>query len=681
MRKILLLGLISFVAGGVFVAGFIGFGFYNYKKHEREIVGRMDTYWLTITSPNHDQYLLESDETFEVPYMASKLSVAPQPTRIYDANEKLLGEFSIEKGQYVTSPDDLPIFLRRALVASEDGNFYTHHGINWLATSRAILTDIRHLHLGQGGSTITQQLAKMLFTTRKRTAGRKVYEYFCAKKLEEKFTKDQILLMYFDFAYFGHGAFGVESASRYYFQKPAKQLELAEAAMLVGIIPNPTKYSPYENLGLAQARHRTVLTRMGKLNFVPTSQIERISKEFWDKMSAKSRIPEISFWRMKVNEAPYVIEFLRRRLVKDKPDDDAPDRFSKERLMKGGLKIHTTFDLEVQKAAEAAMAEGLREENAADAAGQAITGSPIEGSLAAVRPSDGAILALVGGSGFNFNNQLVRAVDAQRPIGSSVKPFVFATAFDSGKYTPEDKFNDEKIHFNLPGGRRWDPRNYGNKYFGMVTLETALHKSLNSVAIQLLQQVGVKPVIAHLAEATGKDDDFFPRNLSLALGTVDMSALDMARAYSVFDNGGSPVTPYFLRYIEDRDGTVVSDQRQRPPAAAPIFKPETISTMTMVMRGVVNSAEGSGYPAAKRTGFNIPAAGKTGTTNDYRDAWFVGFTPDISAAVWMGHDDMRVALKQGMAGGAVAAPAWMYFIKGVYRNRPTRDFDSPPAKK
>lgn len=349
--------------------------------------------------------------------------------------------------------------------------------------------------------------------------------------------------------------------------------------------------------------------------------------------------------------------------------------------MKGGLKIHTTFDLEIQKAAEAALAEGLREENAADRSGQGGKSSTtIEGSLAAVNPKDGAILALVGGSGFNYQNQMVRAVDAHRPVGSSVKPFVFATAFDSGKFTPDDTFVDEKIHFNLPGGKHWDPRNYGGKYFGKVTLSTALHKSLNSVAIQLLKAVGVRDVIKNLSLATGKDDDFFPRNLTLALGTFDMSALEMARAYSVFDNGGSPVTPYFIRYIEDRDGAILRDERQRPPLAAPIFKPETISTMTVVMRGVLQP-EGSGYAAARRTGFNIPAAGKTGTTNDYRDAWFVGFTPDIAAAVWMGHDDMRVALRQGMAGATVAAPAWMYFIKGVYRNRPTRDFDTTGPKK
>lgn len=671
MLKFLALAVSFCLAGLLAVTGFIGYGYYTYKTHEKSIVERMDQYYLSITSPSRDQYLLESDETFEVPYMASKLSVSAVPTRIYDANDKLIGEFSTEKGQNVTDPNDLPVFLRRALVASEDGTFYAHHGINWLATTRAVLTDIRHMRRAQGGSTITQQLAKMLFTTRKKTPGRKIFEYFCARKLEEKFTKDQILLMYFDFTYFGHGAFGVESASRYYFSKPAKELELAEAAMLVGIIPNPSKYSPYENLDLAKARMRTVLTRMAKLNFIPASQIDRISGEFWDKMAARSKIPEISFWRMKVNESPYVIEFLRRALLKD---------YSKERLMKGGLKIYTTFDIEVQKAAEAALATGLREENAADSAGQEISGSSIEGSLAALRPADGAILALVGGSGFNFQNQLIRATDAERPIGSSVKPYVYATAFDSGKFKPADEFTDEPIHFNLPGGRHWDPRNYGGKYYGKVTLEFALHKSLNSVAIQLLQAISIDDVIRALAAATDKEWSFFPRNLSLALGTVDMSALDMARAYAVFDNGGTPVEPYYIRYIEDRDGSVIRDERQRPPLAPPIFKPETIQTMVSLLQGVLGP-EGSAAGAARRTGFNIPAAGKTGTTNDYRDAWFVGFTPELSAAVWMGHDDMRVALKSGMAGGAVAAPAWMYFIKGVYRNRPTRDFDSLSAKK
>ena len=341
--------------------------------------------------------------------------------------------------------------------------------------------------------------------------------------------------------------------------------------------------------------------------------------------------------------------------------------------MKGGLKIYTTFDLEVQKEAELALQAGLREENAADAETRQVTGSPIEGALAAVRPSDGAILALVGGGGFNFQNQLIRAVDSERPIGSSVNPFVFATAFDSGKFKPTDEFTDEPIHFNLPGGRHWDPKNYGNKYFGKVSLEFALHKSLNSVAIQLLKAISIDDVIKALASATDKEWKVFPRNLSLALGTADMSALDMARAYSVFDNGGFSVEPYFIRYIEDREGSVIRDERQRPPLGAPIFKLETAAAMIAVMRGVLGP-EGSGHAAALRTGFNIPAAGKTGTTNDYRDAWFVGFTPDIAAAVWMGHDDMRVALRQGRAGGAVAAPAWMYFMKGVYRNRPTRDF-------
>ena len=667
MRKPLLALAALLAAGPAAVLAVFGYGYWTYKANEKAIVERMDQYYLTITSPGHEQYLLESDETFEVPYLASKLSVEAVPTKILDANDRLIGEFSVEKGLYVTSPDDLPVYLKRALVATEDGTFYQHHGVNWRAMTRAVLTDLRHLRKAQGGSTLTQQLAKMMFTTRKKTIGRKAFELFCARKLEQKFTKDQILLMYLNFAYFGHGAFGIEAASRYYFGKPAKELQLGEAAMLVGIIPNPAKYSPYDNLELAKARHRTVLTRMAKLGFIPSTAVERYSDEFWAQMARKAREPRVSFWKMTVNEAPYLVERIRRELLKD---------YSKERLLKGGLRIHTTFDLELEKSAESSLTAELDSLNAAEK-GAPGEDDPIEGALAAVRPDDGAILALVGGSRFGFQNQLDRT-ETHRPIGSNVKPFVWARAFDSGRFKPEDVFHDAPITYKISNARKWKPHNYGNKYFGDVTLAFALHKSLNSVAIQLLQQVGVDPVIDLFSRATGVPASSLPRNLSLALGTSDASVLDLARGYSIFVNGGRPVQPYWLRYVEDREGKVLRDERQRPPPAAPILKPETCAAMIGVMRGIFGP-EGSAYGAARRTGFNIPAIGKTGTTNDFRDAWFTGATPDIAASVWMGRDDMRVALGEGLAGGAIAAPAWMNFIKGAYRNRPTRDFVVPTS--
>jgi penicillin-binding protein 1A len=665
MLKAFLVGALVLLLGPLAALAFVGWGWWTYKRSEVQIVGKMDQYYLTVTSPGHERYLLESDETFEIPYMASKLSVEAVPTRILDLNDRVIGEFSVEKGLYVRDPEDLPAMLKRALVASEDGRFYEHRGVNWMATTRAVLTCIRNLRLSQGGSTITQQLAKMMFTTRKKTPGRKIFEMFCARKLEQKFTKDQILLMYLNFAYFGHGAFGVEAASRYYFGKTTKELQLAEAAMLVGIIPNPSRYSPYESLELAQARHRTTLTRMAKLGFIPSSAVQRYSEEFWAQMAKRARQPQVSFWKMTVNEAPYVVEYVRRALLKD---------FSKERLLKGGLKIRTTFDLELQKAAESALASSLAEENRAQAKDAEPDAAPIEGALAALRPSDGALLAMVGGSGFDFQNQLNRA-ESRRPIGSCVKPFVWAAALESGKFKPGDKVNDAPITLSLGNNKKWTPHNYGDKYFGEVTLEFALHKSLNAAAIKVLKETTVDPVIDLLARATGLPTAAFPRNLSLALGTSDGSVVDLARGYSVFVNGGRPVTPYYLRVIEDREGNVLRDERQRPAPADPILKPETVRAMLAIMRGVLGP-EGTGYAAALRTGFNIPAASKSGTTNDYRDAWFAGATPDVAAAVWMGHDDMRHSLGKGKAGGAIAAPAWMTFVKAAYRNRPTRELDA-----
>ncbi|OGR87290.1 MAG: hypothetical protein A3J74_11310 [Elusimicrobia bacterium RIFCSPHIGHO2_02_FULL_57_9] len=658
-RFLYLMGLFILLAEGMF-----GYSWLLYYIHKKSITQKMDQYYLSLTSLGREEYLLEDDETFEVPYMASQLSVAAVPTRIYDIDDRLIAEFSVDKGVFVSSPDQLPPFLKKALIASEDGTFYEHHGINWKALIRALIADIRHMAWVQGGSTLTQQLAKQMFTTRKKILGRKVFEIFCAKKLEQKFTKDQILLMYLNFANFGPGVFGVEAAARHYFNKSARELELAEAAMLVGLIPNPTRYSPYQNLELSQARHRTVLKRMAKLGFIPESAVLRYSEDFWQRHKDWRQVSDVSFWKTKVNEAPYVIEYLRREMIKT---------FSKERLLKGGLKIRTTFDLELQEAAQQAIKDGLRRENWISEVSRSV--SPMEGSLAALRPSDGAILALVGGSGFNFRNQLIRASDSYRPMGSAVKPFIYAVAFESGRFKPEDILKDGPIEFKIGAGKRWSPRNYGGKYHGPVTLSFALHKSLNSVAIQVLKSVDIDDVIKALSAATGAAPKTFPRDLSLALGTADLSALQMARAYGVFLNGGKSVEPYFIRKIEDRNGNAITEGINRP-APVEVLRPETCALMIGVMKGVLG-LEGSARPAVLRTGFNIPAAGKTGTTNDYRDAWFAGFTPDFSAAVWLGHDDMRRSLGEGKAGGSLAAPIWMNFVKAAYRNRPTKDFDTP----
>jgi 1A family penicillin-binding protein len=669
LRRAALAALAASLLAGAGALAVVGLGWRQYHAHERDIVEKMDRYWLNLTQPGREQYLLESDEVFVVPYMASKLSVEAVPTRILDIQGRLITEFSTERGQYVRSPDELPAYLKKALVASEDGHFYQHHGVDWRATARALAVTLTRARRAQGGSTLTQQLAKQMFTTRERTAGRKIFEYFCARKLEQKFTKDQILLMYLNFAYFGHGTFGVEAASRYYFGKPASALEIGEAALLVGLIPNPFKYSPLDHPELAQARARTVLKRMVKDGYLADTALERVEKDLWDGFARRSGAAEVSFWRTRVNEAPYLTEFVRRQLLK---------RYNKERLLRGGLVVHTTFDLDAQRAAQDALRRALLKENDPDAepdengepAGKQ---SPVEGALAAVRPQDGAILALVGGSGFAFNNQLDRAVDGRRLIGSSVKPFIWSSAFQSGRYTPQDKFVDERVTYKVGGGRTWSPRNYGDKYFGEVTLDFALHKSLNSVAVKLLKELDLDAVRDYLAKAFGLPRDHFPRNLSLALGTVDASPLQLATAYAVFANGGHAVTPWWLVSVEDRSGTKVVDEP--PPAAGGlVFSSATIHEAVGVMKGVLGP-EGSAYSSVKRTGFTVPAAGKTGTTNDYRDAWFAGVTPELAAAVWVGHDDMRHAMSPGKAGGAVSAPIWMSFVKALYVGRPAKAFE------
>ena len=668
MKRLALAGLVGALLAAGAAGAMVLAGWCRYRTLERSIVEKMDQYYLNLTAPGREEYLLEGDEVFEVPYMASTLSVAAVPTRILDAQDRLIAEFAVDKGQYVRSPDDLPAYLRKALVASEDAHFYSHRGVDWAATARAAAVTLAHMRRRQGGSTLTQQLAKQMFTTRKKTLGRKIFEFFCARKLEQKYTKDQILLMYLNFAYFGHGCFGVESAAQYYFGKSASALEVGEAAMLVGIIPNPNKYSPLDDPELARARLRTVLKRMAKNGFVPDSEIDRIERDFWDSFRRRRRASEVSFWRTRFNAAPYVVEYVRRQMLRS---------VTKERLLKGGLTIRTTFDLDVQKAAQDALAERLARENAPDAKPDAEgepagKNEPVEGALAALNPSDGALLALVGGSGFTFSNQLDRASAGRRLMGSAVKPYVYATAFETGKAKPEDFYDDAPISFPAPGGIRWKPRNYGDKYFGRVRLDFALWKSLNSVAIRLLDGIDIDRVIAALALATEIAPDRWPRNLTLALGTMDVSPLQMAQAYSVFAGGGRAVRPWWLRGVEDRDGKILIAGQAPKEAGPAVFSPETCKTMIAVMKGVLGP-EGSAGASARRLGFNIPAAGKTGTTNDYRDAWFAGVTPDLAAAVWIGHDDGS-SMPPGRAGGAVSAPVWLQFVKAVYLARPTKQF-------
>jgi penicillin-binding protein 1A len=644
---------------GFFPALVLTAGAWTFWRLEPSISRRLDQCWMAVSEKGREQYLLSGDEQFEVPYMASTLSVAAEPTRILDCEGRLIGEFSCEPGLYAS---DFPGCLKKALVDSEDGTFYRHRGINFRATARAMWVNLCRLRAAQGGSTLTQQLAKVLLTTRRKTFGRKVFEALCARKIESKFTKDQILAMYLNYAYFGHGAFGAEAASRFYFGKPARELDLAEAALLVGVIPSPNKYSPFENPDLARAKHRTVLKRMALRGDIPEDSVERIHSGFWREASSRLKPPEASFWRMNANNSPYLVETVRRALEKSHP---------KERILKGGLRVETTFDLAAQKEAEEALGSWLRQANAGN--GRA---ARLEGGLAAVRPKDGSVVALVGGSGFNFSNQLNRSDGIRRPIGSTVKPFIYAAAFEAGR-SPADRMADKPVEYRWGRGKVWKPRNFGGRFEGEVTLAKALRRSLNSVAVRLLDEVGVANAVSLLSKASGVPSESLPRNLTLALGTAELSPLQVACAYSVFVNGGRPVRPFFLLRVLDRQGRLIGGESSGGESPGePVLSTAALSTARLAMQGVF-LPDGTAHSAAARVGFSIPAAGKTGTTNDHRDAWFSGVTPDLSASVWVGHDDMRIPLADGGTGGGVAAPVWMTFVKAYYRDKPTMPFEGP----
>ena len=658
---------LGLAAAGAPLSVLIG-GYLKFRNLENSIVEKMDQYYLTITTPGREEYLLADDEVFDVPYMASRLSVEALPTRIYDRKDRLIGEFLEARGQYVRSEKDLPGFLKKAIVAAEDGAFYEHVGADWKAILRAALKNLRSGSTHQGGSTLTQQLAKILFTTHERTYSRKSFELFCAQKLEKKFTKDQILHMYLNFVYLGHGCYGVECAAQHYFGKPASALELAESAMLAGIIASPNNYSPFVNIEYAKARHRTVLKRMAALGYLPEGAVGRYSREFWKVMEERLEAPEASIRRMKVNKAPYFIEYVRVGLEKE---------FSPERLLRGGLTVKTTLDLDMQRAGKEALRKGLIEErnHYSLKAGSASAVAGIEGGLAAVDAQDGAILTLVGGSGFTIKNQFDRAANGRRPVGSAIKPFVYASSFESGDRRPQDKISDEIARY--PGGRgeSWSPRNYGGKYYGEVTLETALHKSLNTVAVKLLAEGDIDDVIRRLSAASGADISNFPRNLTLALGSAGLTPLELAASYAVFANGGRPVRPYAVLNVSDRSGQIVFTHPKNTELA-PVISTATAFIMRDMMSGVIRPG-GTAYFAARAAAFNRDAAGKTGTTDDYRDAWFAGIIPGVAAAVRIGNDDMRFPLGPGRSGGAVAAPIWMRFILDAMRYQPTLKFDRP----
>lgn len=565
-------------------------------------------------------------------------------TRIFDCNGELLAEFYMEN-RIPVPLSQVPPHVRQAFIATEDPRFYHHSGIDISGIIRAAYQNLRAGRVVQGGSTITQQLAKQLFLDSEKTLSRKVREALLALQIERRYSKDEILSIYLNQVYLGSGAYGVEAAANRYFGKSVGELTLGEAAVLGGLPAAPNKYSPVNNLNRCYQRRQHVLQRMLDEGYITRQEMDAANAEPITVQPARAMDAK----------APYFVEYVRQKLE---------DKYGETELYRGGLNVYTTLDLRMQEMADAAMAKGLAAVDKRHPRKDRV----IQGALIAIDPHSGEIKAMVGGRDYKksvFN----RSVQALRQPGSSFKAFVYATAVEKGM-TPEDTMVDEPVSY--PGakpGVPWRPVNFENKFEGTVTLRRALAESINVVAVKLLQQVGIQDTIA-TARKMGLTTVLQPY-LPLALGASDVTLLEMTSAYSVFDNGGVYTSPQVIEKVTDREGGVIEDN---VPTTRQAISANTAAIMTDMLTGVVK------FGTASEAGheLNRPAAGKTGTTSEYDDAWFIGYLPSTVTGVWVGYDDHK-PIGNRETGARAALPIWLDFIQSYVKEYqvPPEDFPKP----
>jgi penicillin-binding protein 1A len=562
-----------------------------------------------------------------------------EASRVYSKDGELIAEFYIER-RIVIPFSEVPKYVKDAILAVEDVRFFSHPGLDIQGVLRALWADIKAREIVQGGSTITQQLSKMLFLKPEKSIIRKIKEAIIALQIERTYSKNEILNLYLNQVYFGSGAYGIEAAAQRYFGKRAKDLTLSESAMLSGLPKAPASFSPFKNPERAKLRRSHVLRRMVETGFITEEEAEKAEKE------PMPTPPKEGF-----NKAPYFIEFIRQELE---------GRYGHE-VYTGGLNIYTTLDLKAQDVAEKALHKWLK---AIDRRYK-WRDIPVQGALLAIDPGTGYIKAMVGGRDF-YESQFNRAYQALRQPGSAFKPFVFMTAIDNG-FTPDNIIMDSPVSY--PGskkGIRWSPNNFSGKFQGPVTLRKALAESINVVAVKLLDMIGVNTTIEY-AKKLGIKSDLKPY-LPLALGASDLTLIEITSAYGVFANEGIKSTPMAILKVTDRMGRVLEENL---PSPEEVIKPETAYLMTDLLKGVIE--HGTGWKAKS---LGRPLAGKTGTTNEYNDAWFIGYSPSLVAGVWVGYDDHR-SIGPKETGARAALPIWIDFMKDFLKDTSPEDFPVP----
>jgi len=656
-------------------------------------------------------------------------------TELYDDHGKVIGSFALQR-RVVVGYEDFPPVLRDALVSIEDKDFYKHSGINFWRIVGAAYRDIESAGKIQGASTLTMQLARNLFLSPDRRWQRKVQEAMLAIQIERRFTKPQIFALYANQIALGHGVFGFEAASDFYFSKPAKQLTLPEAALLAGLPKGPSYYSPINHPDRAQKRRNLVINAMLEDGKITAAQAN----------DARSAPLTLHVAHDPNSLAPYFVEEIRRYLE---------NKFGTDQVHEGGLRVYTSLDVNMQVAANQAVLDGLAayerrhgwkghlenvvaEGEVRDkyfhpdwddepevngymhalvtsagpgiatlkfgrytaALGQADVAwtqhkiadilkpgdicyvkvlslggngaakvsleqdSGAQGALLAIDNTTGAIKAMVGGRDFN-SSKFDRATQALRQVGSSFKPYVYTTVIDGGA-SPDDTILDEPVSFDTPSGP-YIPHNYDEKFEGIITLRRALAQSRNIPALKLASKVGIKSVIDY-AERFGITSKL-PPYLPVALGSAEITLLEQTAAYSVFPNDGVRVSPRYITRVTDYEGRVLEEDF---PEVRDVISSRTARVMTSMLREVV--LHGTGIAAAK---LPFPAAGKTGTTNDFTDAWFVGFTPTMTCGVWVGYDEKK-SLGARETGAHAALPIWMSFMNRAMNGKDVGDFQASP---
>ena len=664
------------------------------------------------------------------------------PSLLLDRKGRLISRF-FEKNRIMVEYGQIPAPLINAFIATEDNHFYDHFGLDFQAVMRAFAANFQSGVIRQGGSTITQQLAKVILTDRKRTYTRKVKEIIMATMIEFLFTKKEILTLYLNQIYFGHGNYGVEAASRFYFNKSVQNLTSGEAAILAGLPSAPNRYSPVRNPRLSLRRLTHVIMKMIDCGYLSIQKGRAHFQETLTYYHTLNVSPTATAFGSREDKAPYFTEYIRKKLEKE---------VGRQALYQEGLEIHSTLDLDHQKLATKALWKALEEQskksgryifnkhaNLSEAYSpvldllsmsfdipqlkpkrrlldykiwlnfqkdilekievlnlalggdhtfdsflqKRLKNNPfqnrylsVQGAFIEVDHKTGGVTMMVGGAPFSSQNQINRAVQTKRQPGSTFKALVYASAIDSGKVTPATIFSDSPVVFLDQEGDNWIPENYSGGYRGFINIREALTQSANMVSIAVAREVKLSSILPKIADSLGVNPKSIPHNLSVALGTSEVTPLQMVQAFSLFPRGGYELPTHFYTKILDAKGNIL--KKMLPPKPRRIYKSGTALIMRSMLEDVVR--RGTGVRVRSWGDYRGFAAGKTGTSQNFRDVWFVGFNDRYTSGLWMGYDRSSFSLGPGQAGGVVAAPIWGDYQKKLDAVRRKNKKDENPYR-